>query len=213
MTIEPWRERWEKGQTGFHEPAPNALLVAHAGAFEGRRRVLVPLCGKAHDMTFLRERGLDVVGVEGVSQAVEAYFTERGVSPTETSRGGTRWLSHDGVAVAVADYFDVQVDPCDAVYDRGALVAVEPSLRARYVDKTLSLLHRPATLLVVGFAYDQREMAGPPFSLSEADVRALFGPHGEVTLLSTRDALAENPRFRDRGATAIEESVFRIDLA
>ncbi len=212
MRLDPWRERWEAGQTGFHEAAPNALLVAHADALAGQRRVLVPLCGKSNDLTYLRSRGHEVVGVEGVEMAALAYFAERGVLPKDEVRDGARTLSHDGVTIVVADYFDATLEPCDAVYDRGAIVAVDPSLRGRYAEKTLSLLTRPATLLVVGFSYDQTEMAGPPFSLSEGDVRALFGAHGAVEKASSRDALAENPRFRERGATAIEEAVFRVEL-
>lgn len=213
MRLDPWRERWEAGQTGFHEAAPNALLVAHASALDGRRRVLVPLCGKTHDLTFLRSRGHEVVGVEGVAQAAEAYFAERGVTPEDVTRDGARWLSHDGVSIVIADFFDVALPACDAAYDRGALVAIEPELRARYVDKTRSLLARPATVLIVAFAYDQREMQGPPFSVDEGAVRGLFGPEGRVELLSTRDALADNPRFRERGATAIDEAVLRVGLS
>lgn len=52
-------------------------------------------------------------------------------------------------------------------------------------------------------------MAGPPFSVPEAEVRRLF-PGAEVERLSTRDALPGETRFRERGLTRLEEHVFRI---
>ncbi len=213
MRLDPWRERWQTGQTGFHEAAPNALLVEHASALAGRARVLVPLCGKSNDLTFLRAQGHEVVGVEGVAMAAEAYFAERGVTPDERERDGVRWLSHDRVSIAIADYFEVALPRCDAVYDRGAMVAIEPELRGRYVEQTLAALSRPATLLIVAFTYDQAEMQGPPFSVDEAGLRALYGASARIERSVARDALAENPRFGERGARAIEESVFRIELA
>ena len=213
MNIDDWRARWESGQTGFHEASANALLVEHARVFDGRRRVLVPLCGKALDLAFLRGRGLDVVGVEGVEQAARGFFSDAGVAPEERVDGATRWLSSGGGAIGVADFFTVELARCDAAYDRGALVAIDPALRGRYVEKVRSLLEPSATILIVSFGYDQAQMAGPPFSLDEADVHALFDAHGVVSRLATRDALADNPRFRERGATSIVESVFRVELS
>ena len=58
------RARWS-GRIGFHQGAPNPLLVAHAAALgAGPRRVLVPLYGKTEDMVWLAAQGHTVVGVE-----------------------------------------------------------------------------------------------------------------------------------------------------
>ncbi|NLE47300.1 MAG: thiopurine S-methyltransferase, partial [Sandaracinaceae bacterium] len=80
-------ERWERGEIGFHEGRPNQLLEKHIGLFEGRRRVLVPLSGKAVDLRFLAERGLEVVGVELVEAAARAFFEEQALEMSERREG------------------------------------------------------------------------------------------------------------------------------
>ena len=77
MRQDLWAERWQTGQIGFHNSAPNDLLVQHAEAFAGRARVYVPLCGKSVDLVWLFERGHDVVGSEFVGEAVAAFFAEQ----------------------------------------------------------------------------------------------------------------------------------------
>ena len=57
-----WLERWKIGRTGWHEPAGNRNLRTH-WTWSGRR-VLVPLCGKTHDLLWIEAQGNEVVGVE-----------------------------------------------------------------------------------------------------------------------------------------------------
>jgi thiopurine S-methyltransferase len=58
--------------------------------------------------------------------------------------------------------------------------------------------------------YPQGEMSGPPFSVSEDEVRRLYAARYAVTLLHTKDILAENPRFRERGLSVLREKVYRL---
>src|SRR5690606_39855083 len=62
---------------------------------------------KTHDLTWLRQRGHEVVGVEFVETAAVAYFAERGVTPRRFERGGAVCYEHDGVSIWVADFFEV----------------------------------------------------------------------------------------------------------
>jgi hypothetical protein len=82
------------GQIGFHEGAPNAFLQEHVAKLGASRQVLVPLCGKSEDLAFLAARGHAVVGVELVEDAVRAFFSEHGLTPAVTARGGFTAYSH-----------------------------------------------------------------------------------------------------------------------
>ena len=63
MEIEFWKERWDKGEIGFHQEHINPYLGYFYGekgpAHEARSklRVFVPLCGKSRDLWWLMNNG------------------------------------------------------------------------------------------------------------------------------------------------------------
>lgn len=182
---EDWAARWREGRTGFHEGRPNELLQRHVGALRGARRVLVPLCGKAVDLRFLADQGHEVVGVELVEDAVVAFFAEHGLAPTKRQRGPLTLYQSGAITLIAGDFFAVTRDDAgapDAFYDRAAMIALPPDLRRRYVAHLRALTAGPG--IVISFEYPQELMAGPPFSVSEADVRAHYDSR-QVELLET----------------------------
>jgi thiopurine S-methyltransferase len=58
----------------------------------------------------------------------------------------------------------------DAVYDRAALVALPEALRTRYAAHLMQLTGTAPQLLIC-FEYDQAALAGPPFSIPDAEVQ------------------------------------------
>src|SRR5689334_23252409 len=83
-----WMKTWESQQIGFHGAAVNPRLLAHRAELPSvPARILVPLAGKSLDLAWLCEQGFDVVGVELSSLAVQAFFEERGWSPTVETVG------------------------------------------------------------------------------------------------------------------------------
>lgn len=208
-----WQERWATKQIGFHEGKPNDLLAAHAHLLGGRSRVLVPLCGKATDMLLLASLGMQVVGVEFVETACREFFADNALP---YRREQDRFVSDDGrITVVCADMFastrELLGGAFDAVYDRAALVAVEPVRRTQYVDTIANLLEPAARTLLVTFAYDQTRVQGPPWSISEADVRALYGAKAaKIERVATRD-LVPRPRMLAAGVKTETESLYVID--
>ena len=53
-------------------------------------------------------------------------------------------------------------------------------------------------------------MKGPPFSVSQDEVKKLFGNEHDVTLLLQNNILEDNLHFKDRGLTQLEEKVYII---
>ena len=64
--------------------------------------------------------------------------------------------------------------------------------------------------MLVTFDYPQAEMPGPPFAVSADEVRSLFGRYANIRLLEQVDVLEQNPRFRQRGVTRMQENIFLL---
>ena len=116
------------------------------------------------------------------------------------------------VAIAVGDFFHTTVDVLgtfDGVYDRAALIALPPEMRSRYVAHLRSLVRPGGRVLLVTLDFDAA--GGPPFSVTEEEVRTLYaGAH--VSLLERVDVTDDSPNLLARGATRASELVFAIDL-
>lgn len=210
-----WHARWARDEIGFHQPDGNPLLAAHWDAVGAARDacVLVPLCGKTPDMAWLAARGHRVVGVEISDKAARAFFDERGLEPDRTRRDGFEVYSAGGITLWVGDIFALPaavLADCDALYDRAALIALPPGTRERYADLLCRHLPDGCRGLLVTLAYDQNEMDGPPFSVPDSEVRALLTPAFGAEPLAAHDALADNERFRQKGLSALRETVWRL---
>ena len=88
-----------------------------------------------------------------------------------------------------------------ALYDRAALVALPPALRQRYVAHLGSILARHTVGLLVALERTLNLDAGPPFSVSEQDVHALYEPAFSVLRLASYEP-------DERG---LRESVYRLE--
>jgi thiopurine S-methyltransferase len=53
-------------------------------------------------------------------------------------------------------------------------------------------------------------MDGPPFSVSGAEVRRLFGQQFIIEPILTDDCLANEPRFQEKGLSRLDERVFLL---
>lgn len=172
-----WNERWAEGRIGFHEGRPNDYLVRHVDRLGAARRVLVPLCGKAHDLAFLASRGHTVVGVELVEDAVRAFFAEHDVTPTVERCGALTAYRAGAITIFAGDWFATGAEllgPVDAFYDRAALIALPPAMRPRYAAH-LRAVAPAATGLLITLEYPADAIDGPPFSVLADEVHALHG--------------------------------------
>lgn len=201
------------GQIGFHLTSENPRLTAHwARVSRPDARVLVPLCGKSVDLAWLASRGHDVVGVELSETAARAFFEERGIEPEVVETPSFRLFRADRVTIAVGDFFAAMPETLsgsfDLAYDRAALIALPPELRERYVSTLRGLLAANGRVLLVTIDFDAP--GGPPFSVDEDAVRALYAD-ARVELVERADALDSSANLTARGATRVDELVFVVD--
>jgi thiopurine S-methyltransferase len=177
MNHDFWRARWAGGQIGFHQGRPNAFLERHHAVLGAKRRVFVPLCGKAVDLGFLAAQGHEVVGVELVEDAVKAFFAEQQLVPAVTKQGTLTQYQAGTITIFAGDFFHATravLGPVTALYDRAALIALPPEVRTRYVSHLRKVLPEGSDGLVVTLEYPQAEAEGPPFSVLEAELRTHY---------------------------------------
>src|SRR5450759_1589189 len=217
-----WLERWEREEIHFHQDEFNPYLHQYWHDLQLARdsRVFVPLCGKSHDMLWLREQGHRVLGVELSAIAVQAFFKENGYAPQHDSPHQVTGRKFDrceanGISILCGDFFDLSKDDLanvTGVYDRASLIALPPEMRERYVRHLVSILPPATQILLITLDYPQPEMQGPPFSVSLGEVEALYREHAEVRLLAQPDVLSQNPRFQQRGLSRLRENIFLLTL-
>ena len=210
-----WHQRWRRGEIGWHLPHPNPHLERywHRLPVTPGDRVFVPLCGKTHDLMWLHRQGHPVVGVELSPLAVSQFFMEQRLRPEEQARPPFRCFRAADIELLCGDFFALtrqRLGRVQAVWDRAALIAMPPELRPRYARHLLQVVPPGTPVLLATMEYPQVEMAGPPFSVAEAEVHELFGDAYRVERLHAEDILSQQPRFQERGLTHLVEKVYRL---
>jgi thiopurine S-methyltransferase len=208
-----WLQRWVENLIGFHQDKVNPWLEKYFDTLHlvPGDTVFVPLCGKSLDMTWLHQRGINVLGVELSAVAAEAFFQEAGRTVRATPDGLFVSYRDGGMEILCGDFFDLapeQLGHVRAVYDRAALIALPPAMRERYVAHLRALLPRGTRGLLVTMEYAEGEMQGPPFSVSTAEVERLFADGFGIEALEDADLLGASPRFRDRGLSSLREKIY-----
>lgn len=215
MEPEFWLDRWARNQIGFHLAEVNPYLQRHwpsLGLAHGAQ-VLVPLCGKSLDLIWLASLGHRVLGVELSEQAVQAFFSEQGLQPRMARHGAFTVYRASSIEVWCGDFFALDAEAladCTALYDRAALIALPPLLRARYTEHLNQVLRPGCEGLLITLDYDQALKAGPPFAVAHDEVQVLLGSHWTVDVLEERDILAESWKFVQDGVTRLDERAYRL---
>lgn len=136
---------WETGS-----PQPAIAALVHEGAVRGR--VLDIGCGTGENALLAASRGLEVVGVDGASRAIEsarAKASERGVE--------ARFLVGDALdlpASALGGRFDT-------VIDSGLFHTFSDDARVAYLRSLSSVLVPGASLFVLCFSDAEPNWGGP----------------------------------------------------
>ena len=210
-----WQERWARNQIGFHLPEVNPYLLRYWPSLNLAQgaKVLVPLCGKSLDLMWLASNSYHVLGVELSEQAVEAFFSEQNLTPRITRHGVFKVYQADLIEVWCGDFFALDAGvlaDCTALYDRAALIALPPLMRAQYAEQLNSQLRPGCQGLLITLDYDQTQKAGPPFAVTDDEVKVLLGLQWRLEVLEAQDILDESWKFVQDGVTRLEERAYRL---
>ena len=216
MKAEFWHNRWENNLTGFHLDDVNPYLKANWSFLKMKAdsRVFVPLCGKTLDLIWLANQGHQVVGIELSPLAVEAFFIENGLAFERSQIGDLELWQSEKISLFCGDFFDLTTEilgQVDAVYDRASLIALPPAMRQDYAAKMVELAQLAPKLLVT-LEYEQSKMDGPPFSVTEEEIRELYQEKYRIKQLTAQDVLGNNEKFRARGLEYMNECLYLLEM-
>lgn len=219
MNPEFWQSRWGEGRIGFHKSEVNPLLLKYFTALQLKKgsRVLVPLSGKSIDMAWLAQQGYEVVGIELVESAVQAFFAEQNISPTihqHADNPAVKYyqgqLAEQTITLWVADIFALtaeDVGNVDAVYDRAALIALPTDMRLRYSEQMRQLSNN-APQYIITLNYDQSKKDGPPFSVNSDQIQQYYCNYYQITELAN-----EHTTIRSAPEITVTEHVWLLNAA
>ncbi len=207
-----WHQKWERGEIGFHQNEANPLLIQHFEKLNLAKgsRVFLPLCGKTRDFAWLLASGYQVIGAELSELAIKELFIELGLAPEISKLGKLTHYSAKDIDILVGDIFDVSAEylgSISAIYDRAALVALPAGIREQYTSHLMSISNA-APQLLISYEYDQLQMDGPPFSISEDEIKQHYGTSYQLKSVETKSVVGGF-----KGKVASTETVWLLQKA
>lgn len=185
-----WHKKWEINEIGFDQPKVNPLLEQHFDTLKltAGSMIFVPLCGKSIDMVWLLQQGMQVVGVELSQDAIERFFDELDVQPEISQVDQFICYQAENLTIYVGDFFMLNASLLGGVvatYDRASLVALPEHMRKDYTQHLATITNKAPQILIT-FNYDQSLQTGPPFSISEDEVKQHYAQHYLLDLLANK---------------------------
>jgi SAM-dependent methyltransferase len=164
-----WQRRYEQNDTPWDKgtPAPALLRFLREKAISGR--VLVPGCGRGHEVRALgMQPDCSAVGLD--------------LSPTAIA-DATQLAAQAGMGAAasfiVGDFFHLPSEmngAFDWLVEHTCFCAIEPRQRPDYVRAASSALRAGGKVFGI-FYLNPDTKSGPPFAVSREELSDLFEPH------------------------------------
>lgn len=209
-----WLRRWQTNDIRWHNESVNQSLIDHIDQLQLQpgQCILVPLCGKSQDMLWLANQGYHVVGIELSSLACNDFFKELNVEPDITHHTLFQKFHYRNIDIYCADIFKLAKDhlpTIHAIYDCKALIALPPDMRKQYVDHLIKCLGQQAPILLQTIE-STHPVQGPPFSVSGADVRHLYGDTLSIRLLARTPCITIPEHLSKRGYLDLVDCTYLI---
>ena len=189
MEADFWHKLWKSNDTGWHLDDTNPLLEAFFSELQLKEnaRVFIPLCGKTLDIAWLLSHGYKVVGAELNEIAIKELFKSLSVEPKIKKLSKLTLYQAQNIDIFVGDIFELTAESLgkvEAIYDRGALVALPKEMRVAY-SALLKEISKTAPQLLINFEYDQTLMDGPPFSISQTELEEHYKEFYDIKLVKS----------------------------
>ena len=127
--------------------------------------------------------------IEEILNLDTELFIYLNLNPTIRKVGSLIVYSSENIDIFVGDIFKLTksiLAKVDAVFDRGAIVALPSEMRKNYTSLLIGITDE-APQLVITFEYNQNLMKGPPFSVGENQLKDYYKSSYSIkTLESTR---------------------------
>jgi SAM-dependent methyltransferase len=159
-----WDTRFRGGVTPWDAGSVPPALETWLKKRSPSLRVLVPGCGTGYEVRVFAERGHDVLAIDFSDAALDAARRELGKLANRVRQG---------------DFFSLQAEPFDVVYERAFLCALPRSLWTEWARRTAELV-RPGGELA-GFFYLDDNERGPPFGIVPSQLNSLLTTNFQLT--------------------------------
>ncbi|MBL8888551.1 MAG: methyltransferase domain-containing protein [Planctomycetaceae bacterium] len=158
-----WQRRYADGTTGWDrgQASPGLDWLLDRARQEQWRTVLIPGCGRGHEVIALAEAGFSVTALDYADAAIQHLkkVTAKNRLPIELVQ--TDVLTYD------------PKNRFDAIYEQTCLCALHPSLWSAYERKLAQWLRPGGSLFAMFMQTTQPQ--GPPFACPLGRMRELFG--------------------------------------
>jgi SAM-dependent methyltransferase len=166
-----WQRRYEQNDTPWDKGEASPALVRYLEKNEIAGHVLVPGCGRGHEVRVLGARpGCTAIGLDLSPTAVvdAAALVSSGYAGT--------------ASFVVGDFFYPPPElsgPFDWLVEHTCFCAIEPRQRTEYVRAAAAALSKGGKLFGIFYLTPDTE-TGPPFAVSSEELSELFDPHFDV---------------------------------
>ncbi len=164
-----WQRRYEQDDTPWDKggPAPALTTFLHEKQIAGR--VLVPGCGRGHEVRALGSQpDTSVVGLDISATAI-----------AQAKEMSSQSKSDMDVSFIVGDFFKLPSKlkrSFDWLVEHTCFCAIEPRRRPDYVVAASSALRTGGRIFGIFYLNPDTE-SGPPFAASKKELSELFDPH------------------------------------
>jgi SAM-dependent methyltransferase len=164
-----WQSRYEQDDTPWDKGAPAPALTAFLHEKQISGRVLVPGCGRGHEVRALgTQPNTSIVGLD-ISATAIAQAKELASQSTPDM----------DASFIVGDFFKLPAKlkrSFDWLVEHTCFCAIEPQRRPDYVLAASSALRTDGKIFGI-FYLDPDTETGPPFAVSTKELSELFDPH------------------------------------
>lgn len=156
-----WQSRYDQGQTGWDrgEASPALQHWLESGQLKPCR-ILVPGCGRGHEVVALAAAGFEVTAVDFAPASIAALREQLDAKGL-------------GATLIQADLFEFVPDrPFTAIYEQTCLCAIKPVQREDYERRLASWLMSGSKLYALFMQTDSS--SGPPYACPPEAMQVLF---------------------------------------
>jgi SAM-dependent methyltransferase len=164
-----WQRRYEQDDTPWDKGAPAPALVEFLRAGQISGQVLVPGCGRGHEVRALGARpDISAVGLDLSPVAVAQARDLTSQSPLKSN-----------LSFIVGDFFHLAPNlegSFDWLVEHTCFCAIEPRQRRDYVLAASAALRSGGKVFGIFYLNPDTE-SGPPFAVDREELSRLFNPH------------------------------------
>lgn len=171
-----------------------------------RPRILLPLCSKSVDLLWLWRRGHEVVGIEDIGKSVIDFAKTSGLQLTADDDNNNiqmikNYVTAENMLKALQTNFTSTNNPFsdhsfDTIWDRSGFASIPPHYRMFYAEAMKQLLTWDNfRYLLLVYEYDEEAVEGPPYSVTEDQIRELFSDIANVSKIHEK-GMDFDSRFR-----------------